>query len=63
MRNSLLIGLITSIFIFPTVIFAQIILPPIHGPIVEKITIFVPDLSSLGGSDQKAKEFIQVVLI
>jgi len=61
MRNSLLIGLITSIFIFPTIIFAQIILPPIHGPIVEKITIFVPDLSSLGGSDQKAKEFIQVV--
>jgi TolB protein len=42
-------------------IYAQIILPPIHGPIVDKIYIFIPDLNSLSGSDPRAKEFVEVV--
>jgi len=42
---------------------AQIIVPPIQGPIIDKISIFVPDLSgaSFGTRDRRANEFIQVL--
>jgi TolB protein len=49
------------LLIIPGPIYGQIILPPIHGPIVDKISIFIPDLNSLGGSDPRAKEFVDVV--
>ncbi len=49
------------LLIIPRPIYGQIILPPIHGPIVDKISIFIPDLNSLGGSDSRAKEFVDVV--
>jgi len=42
-------------------IYAQILLPPIHGPIVDKISIFIPDLNSIGAPDPRAKEFVEVV--
>lgn len=54
-----LIGVILLIYSSP--LHAQIILPPIHGPIVDKISIFVPDLDSLAGADPRAEEFVDVV--
>jgi TolB protein len=61
MRN-IVMRLVPILFLISSgPIYAQIILPPIHGPIVDKISIFVPDLSSLGGYDPRAKEFVEVV--
>ncbi len=60
--RQIVLRLVAVLFLFYSgPIYAQIILPPIHGPIVDKISIFIPDLSSLGGSDPKAKEFVEVV--
>ncbi len=60
--RQIVLRLVAVLFLFYAApIYGQIILPPIHGPIVDKISIFIPDLSSLGGSDPKAKEFVEVV--
>ncbi len=39
---------------------AQIVLPPVSGPIIEKLPIVVTNLTSVGAADQKADEFIDV---
>jgi len=58
-RRLIFIG---SIFLFfNTYTSAQIILPPIYGPIVDKISIFIPTLTNVGAPDQKASEFVKVV--
>lgn len=44
-------------------LYARIILPPIEGPIVKKVSIVIPDLLPAGGTldDPGAKEFIETV--
>src|SRR3990170_1869625 len=63
MRYKILIAFLTIAIVFSTDIFARIIIPPIHGPIIKKISVFVPELSnvSAGGTDGKAREFINVI--
>ncbi len=61
MRHTVLRLVAVLLLIYSGPVYAQIILPPIHGPIVDKISIFIPDLKSLGGSDPRAKEFVEVV--
>jgi TolB protein len=42
---------------------AQIIVPPIQGPIIDRISIFIPELggAALGAGDRRAVEFIRVL--
>lgn len=40
---------------------AQIKLPDVTGPIIQKIPVFVPELSSLGASSSKGREFVDVL--
>lgn len=63
MRYRALTGALVIILISSNILLARIIVPPIQGPIVEKISIFVPDLtSSTGfGGNEKAKEFVRVL--
>ena len=63
MRYKILITFLTIAIVFSTDIYARIIIPPIHGPIIKKISVFVPELSnvSAGGTDGKAQEFINVI--
>ncbi len=54
---------IALILVYSAFLSAQIIVPPIQGPIIDKISIFVPDLSgaSFGTTDRRASEFVQVL--
>src|SRR3989337_2096540 len=57
MRYKILITFLTIAIVFSTDIFARIIIPPIHGPIIKKISVFVPELSSVstGGAEALIK--------
>lgn len=63
--NALLAALLLFSTGFPLIpeSYATIILPPIEGPIVKKVSIVVPDLTPISGSfgDSRAKEFIDVL--
>ncbi len=61
MRYKILIAGLAVLVFFSHDIFARIIIPPIHGPIIKKISVFVPELTNIGGSDGKAREFINVL--
>src|SRR5581483_1805788 len=53
---------VVTLIIFSTVSIARILIPPITGPITKKISVFVPDLTSVGDSrDEKALEFVDVL--
>ncbi len=41
--------------------YSQIKLPDVTGPIVQRIPIFVPNLTSVGPSDPKGQEFVNVL--
>jgi len=41
--------------------FSQIRLPDVTGPIVQKLPVFIPDLSSVGPSNPKGREFVEVL--
>ena len=41
--------------------FAQIKLPDVTGPTIQRIPVFVPDLSSVGSPDAKGQEFVEVL--
>lgn len=41
--------------------YAQIKLPDVTGPIVQKIPIFIPELSSLGSGTSQGREFVEVL--
>lgn len=41
--------------------YSQIKLPDVTGPIIQRIPVFVPDLSSVGPADPKAQEFVEVL--
>lgn len=41
--------------------YSQIKLPDVTGPIVQRIPIFVPDLTSVGPADPKGREFAEVL--
>ena len=63
MRYKGIILSIVIVFICSNTLFARIIVPPIQGPIIEKISIFVPDLTgpTAFSVDRNAREFIQVI--
>ncbi|MBI2486449.1 MAG: PD40 domain-containing protein [Deltaproteobacteria bacterium] len=63
MRYKVLILTLAIIMVSSVALFAQIIVPPIQGPIIDKISIFIPDLtgSTLGTGDRRATEFVQVL--
>lgn len=63
MKYKILIGVIGAFLILSSTVLARIILPPISGPIIKKITIFVPELTGLNGvgTDSRAREFVEVV--
>ncbi len=57
-----IILVVAILIISPTALLARIIIPPIRGPIIKKISVFVPDLTPVGGSrDEKAREFVDVL--
>ncbi|MCK5391018.1 MAG: hypothetical protein KAJ31_01185, partial [Deltaproteobacteria bacterium] len=41
--------------------FSQIKLPDVTGPIVQKLPVFIPELSSVGPSNPKGREFVGVL--
>ena len=41
--------------------FAQIKLPDVTGPTIQRIPVYVPDLSSVGSPDVKGQEFVEVL--
>ncbi|MEZ4547505.1 MAG: hypothetical protein R3B51_07230 [Thermodesulfobacteriota bacterium] len=41
--------------------FAQIKLPDVTGPTIQRIPVFVPDLSSVGSPDANGQEFVEVL--
>lgn len=41
--------------------FSQIKLPDVTGPIIQRIPVFIPELSSLGAPNPKGKEFVDVL--
>ena len=41
--------------------YAQIKLPDVTGPTIQRIPVFIPDLSSVGSPDAKAQEFVEVL--
>jgi TolB protein len=63
MRYKVLILTFAIIMVSSVALFAQIIVPPIQGPIIDKISIFIPDLtgSTVGTGDRRATEFVQVL--
>jgi TolB protein len=63
MRYKISIGVFTVAIVFSHSVFARIIIPPIQGPIIKKISVFVPDLTNVsgGGADAKAREFVNVL--
>mgnify|MGYP002624287824 CR=1 FL=1 len=52
---------ISFIFLFSGAASAQIKLPDVTGPIVKKVPIFVPDLSSVGAPSPMGAEFVNVL--
>ncbi len=56
----LLVAVIISL-IKPNNAYSQIILPPVSSPVIEKISVVVPELRRVGGSSPKAFEFIKVL--
>lgn len=60
---TLLTSILTLVLFSSERLYAKIILPPIEGPIVKKVSIVIPDLVPApgGSSDSKAREFIEVV--
>ncbi|MEM7007548.1 MAG: DPP IV N-terminal domain-containing protein [Thermodesulfobacteriota bacterium] len=46
---------------FSTVSYSQIKLPDVTGPIIQRIPVYVPELTSLGAPNAKGKEFADVV--
>ncbi|MER3445891.1 MAG: hypothetical protein C4291_03210 [Candidatus Dadabacteria bacterium] len=62
MRYKILILVLITLIISSSVIMARIIIPPINGPIIKKISVFIPDLTPVGGGrDEKALEFVDVL--
>ena len=62
MRYNILILVLVTLIVSSSAIMARIIIPPIRGPIIKKISVFVPDLTPVGGSrDEKAREFVDVL--
>ncbi len=63
MEYRALIFALAIVLVSSVSLLAQIIVPPIQGPIIDKISIFVPDLtgSTFGTRDRRAAEFIQVL--
>jgi TolB protein len=41
--------------------FSQIKLPDVTGPIIQKIPVFIPELSSIGPGNAKGREFVEVL--
>ena len=58
-RNLLLT--LALIITFSTAAYSQIKLPDVTGPIIQKIPIFIPELSSLGSGNSQGREFIEVL--
>jgi TolB protein len=62
MRYNILILVIVTLIISSSTLLARIIIPPINGPIIKKISVFVPELTPVaGGGDEKAFEFTDVL--
>jgi TolB protein len=62
MKYKIPILVVVTLIIFSTAPIARILIPPITGPITKKISVFVPDLTSVGSSrDEKALEFVDVL--
>ncbi|MGQ0793420.1 MAG: hypothetical protein ACT4NX_04945 [Deltaproteobacteria bacterium] len=59
--KKILIAALMALIVLPAMLYATIVLPPIDGPIVKKIPIFIPDLVGLGTSDARAREFAEVL--
>ena len=56
--------LLLSLSIFFTVTagaYSQIKLPDVTGPTIQRIPIFIPELTSIGPADAKGKEFTEVL--
>jgi Tol biopolymer transport system component len=41
--------------------FSQIKLPDVTGPIIQKIPVFIPELSSIGPGNAQGREFVEVL--
>jgi TolB protein len=63
MRYKILISVVATFIISSSTLLARIVIPPISGPIIKKISIFVPELINpvAGSRDEKAREFIEVL--
>lgn len=62
MRYKILILVVIALLFSSSTLFARIVIPPINGPIIKKISVFVPNLTnSGGGGDEKALEFVEVL--
>src|SRR5713101_1990532 len=63
MRYKILILVGATFVISSSTLLARIVIPPISGPIIKKISIFVPELlnPAIGSKNEKAREFIEVL--
>jgi TolB protein len=62
MKHKILILIVLTFIISSSTILARIVIPPINGPIIKKISVFIPDLTLVvGGGDEKALEFVDVL--
>ncbi|HEY7535543.1 MAG TPA: Tol-Pal system beta propeller repeat protein TolB [Thermodesulfobacteriota bacterium] len=61
MRSKISIVVLAILIGFSHKVSARIIIPPIQGPIIKKISVFVPELANLGGTDGKDREFVNVL--
>ncbi|MGE5446322.1 MAG: hypothetical protein ACM3SR_17275 [Ignavibacteriales bacterium] len=61
-RYKILTLAVITLIVSSGALLARIVIPPINGPIIKKISVFVPDLTSVAGSrDEKALEFVDVL--
>ncbi len=61
MASRIFLMSLTVFFTITAWAYAQIKLPDVTGPIIQRIPIVIPDLSSIGSADPKGREFAEVV--
>ncbi len=61
MKNRVLYSTVILVLLLTLEASTQIKIDTISGPIINKIPIYISDLSGIGQSDPRATEFIQVL--
>ena len=60
-NNPKYIVILAVLFLIPSYSNAQIVLPPVTSPVIQKVTIIIPELRGIGASSSRASEFTEVL--